>query len=186
MTRDEALTLMTEHTPSESLQRHMLAVEACMRWYARKLGEDEELWGRTGLLHDFDYEEFPDEHPLPGMKMLEEKGEDPALIRAIASHYAAKTGVQPESALERHLFACDEITGFLTACVYVRPSRSIMDLEVKSVNKKLKTAAFAAGVSRDDLRDGAEMIGVELNQHIANCIEAMRGEADLLGIRGEA
>ncbi len=182
MTRDEALTLMTEHTSSESLQRHMLAVEACMRWYARKLGEDEELWGRAGLLHDFDYEEHPDDHPLPGMKMLEDLGEDPALIRAIAAHYAEKTGVEPESPLERHLFACDEITGFLMACVYVRPSRSIMDLEVKSVTKKLKVPAFAAGVKREDLHHGAELIGVELNQHIANCIEAMRTEADLLGI----
>lgn len=185
MTRDEALVLMTDHTPSESLQRHMLAVEACMRWYARQLGEDEELWGRAGLLHDFDYEEHPDEHPLVGMKMLEELGEDPALIRAIAAHYAAKTGVEPESPLERHLFACDEITGFIMACVYVRPSRSILDLEVKSVTKKLKVPAFAAGVHREDLTAGAELIGVELNQHIANCIEAIRGEADLLGIRGE-
>lgn len=163
----------------------MLGVEACLRWYARRLGEDEELWGVAGLLHDFDYEQHPDEHPLWGMALLESNDADPALIRAIASHYAEKTGVQPETALERHLFACDELSGFITAVTYVRPSRSVHEVEVKSVLKKLKTPAFAAGVNRDDVTRGAEMIGVSLEEHIAHCITAMREKAEDLGLAGE-
>ncbi len=186
MNRAEALALMHEHTPSVSLRRHMLGVEACLRAYAAELGEDPEAWGIAGLLHDFDYEQHPDDHPLWGMRLLEELGADPALIRAIASHCEAKTGAAPESALERHLFACDELSGFITACVYVRPSRSIEDLEPKSVLKKMKTASFAAGVSREDVRQGAELIGRPLEEHIAFCIQAMRAQAAELGIDGAA
>jgi putative nucleotidyltransferase with HDIG domain len=186
MKRSEALALMQEHTASCSLRRHMLGVEACLRAYASELGEDQEEWGAAGLLHDFDYELHPGDHPLWGMRLLEARGADPALIRAIASHYEAKTGIAPESALERHLFACDELSGFIAACVYVRPSRSIADLEPKSVIKKLKTASFASGVSRDDVRQGAEMIGRPLEEHIGFCIQAMRAEASELGLDGSA
>ena len=184
MTREEAWNLVCEHTPSESLRRHMLAVETCMRWYAAKLGEDEDTWGLTGLLHDFDYEQHPDEHPLWGMALLEQKGADPAIVKAIASHYAEKTGVDPESLMERHLFACDELTGFITAVTYVRPSKDIADVEVKSVKKKLKEASFAAGVKREDVTKGAEMIGLDLDDHVANMLEAMRAQAASLGLAG--
>lgn len=184
MTRPEALALMHAHTPSEALRRHMLCVETAMRYSAARLGEDTELWGLAGVLHDFDYEQHPDEHPLWGMQELERLGADPVLIRAIASHYAEKTGVQPESLLERYLFACDELSGFLVACVQVRPSKSILDLEVSSVKKKLKTPAFAAGVNRDDVQTGAKLIGLELDEHIAHLIAALRGNAAELGIAG--
>ncbi len=184
MDRDQALRLMTEWTPSESLQRHMLCVEACLRGYAAARGEDVELWGRAGLLHDFDYERHPDDHPLPGLALLEALGEDPALIQAVAAHYEAKTGVAPTSDLDKHLFACDELSGFVVACVYVRPSKSVLDLEVKSVRKKLKTPAFAAAVSRDDIEQGAAMIGLDLDEHIGNVIRFLQAEADALGLAG--
>jgi len=175
---------METHTPSDSLRRHMLAVEACMRTYAEQNGEDAELWGITGLLHDFDYEQHPDEHPLWGMNLLEQMGTDPLIVRAIASHYPEKTGTAPQSALERHLFACDELSGFITAVTYVRPSRDIHEVEVKSVLKKLKTPAFAAGVNREDVHNGAALIGMPLEDHIANCILAMRAAAEPLGLAG--
>ena len=162
----------------------MLAVEACMRWYAEKLGEDQELWGLVGLLHDFDYEQHPDDHPLWGMDLLEKLGMDEVVIRAIASHYAAKTGVAPESRMEKHLFACDELSGFITAVTYVRPSKNIADVQVKSVTKKLKEHSFAAGVNRDDVVNGAEMIGLPLEEHIANMITAMSLAAAPLGLAG--
>lgn len=186
MTREEAWVLVQQHTPSDSLQRHMLGVEACMRFLAERQGEDQDLWGLAGLLHDFDYELHPEDHPLWGMAHLESLGADERVIKAIAAHYPEKTGVEPESPMERALFACDELSGFVTACVYVRPSRSIMDLEVKSVTKKFKTPAFAAGVNRDDVRRGAELLGISLEELIQLVIDGMKAKANELGLAGDA
>lgn len=155
-----------------------------MRWQSARLGEDVEQWGRAGLLHDFDYEQHPDEHPKWGMALLESMGEDPVVIRAIAAHYPSFTGVEPESLIERWLFACDELSGLITAVTYVRPSKSIHEVEVKSVMKKLKTPNFAAGVNRDDVARGAELVGLPLEELVGQLIEAMRGEADALGLAG--
>jgi putative nucleotidyltransferase with HDIG domain len=189
-TRDDAWNLLCEYTQSESLRKHMLAVETCVRAYARKNGADEELWGITALLHDFDYERFPNndhaadkEHPAEGAKILKDLGYSDEITRAILSH-ADYSGVARQSALEHTLFACDELAGFLTACTYVRPSKSILDLEVDSVKKRMKDKAFARGVSRDDVRKGAEELGIRLEEHIAFCIAAMRENADALGLRG--
>jgi putative nucleotidyltransferase with HDIG domain len=188
--RDDAWNLLCEFTQSESLRKHMLAVEACVRAYARRNGEDEELWGVAALLHDFDYERWPNndhaadrEHPAEGARILRERGYSGEIVRAILSH-ADYTNVPRESALERTLFACDELAGFLTACAYVRPSKSILDLEVSSVKKRLKDKAFARGVSREDVIQGAQELGVPLEEHIAFCISAMREHADALGLRG--
>jgi putative nucleotidyltransferase with HDIG domain len=189
-TREDAWKLLCEYTESESLRKHMLAVEACVRAYARKRGADEELWSLAALLHDFDYERWPNlehvadqGHPSEGAKVLRERGYSEEIIRAILSH-ADYTGVARQSPLEHTLFACDELAGFLTACSYVRPSKSILDLEVSSVKKRMKDKAFARGVSRGDVVKGAEELGVPLDEHIAFCIAAMREQADALGLRG--
>jgi putative nucleotidyltransferase with HDIG domain len=189
-TRDDAWKLLCEYTQSESLRKHMLAVETCVRAYARKNNADEETWGLAALLHDFDYERWPNndhapdkEHPAEGAKILRELGYSDEVIRAILSH-ADYSGVARQSPLEHTLYACDELSGFLTACSYVRPSKSIFDLEVDSVKKRLKDKAFARGVNRDDVRKGAEELAIPLEEHIAFCIAAMRENADALGLRG--
>lgn len=184
--RDDALALMHQYVASESLRRHMYAVEAACRAYARKFGEDEELYGSAGLLHDFDYEKYPDEHPLHGVAVLRERGYPDEVVHAIQAHYAARTGVHPETLLDRTLHACDEITGLITAAALVRPSRSVMDLEAKSVLKKMKDKQFAAGVDRDDVRRAADELGVELAEHVTFVIHAMRTVAPALGLAGEA
>ena len=168
----------------------MLAVEACVRAYARKFGADENLWGITALVHDFDYERWPNnehaadkEHPAEGAKILRSLGYPEEMVRAILSH-ADYTNVPRESQLEHTLFACDELAGFLTACSYVRPSKSILDLEVDSVKRRLKDKAFAKGINRDDIRKGAEELGVPLEEHVQFCIAALRENADALGLRG--
>jgi putative nucleotidyltransferase with HDIG domain len=189
-TRDDAWKLLCEYTQSESLRKHMLAVETCVRAYARKNNADEETWGLAALLHDFDYERWPNndhapdkEHPAEGAKILRELGYSDEVIRAILSH-ADYSGVARQSPLEHTLYACDELSGFLTACSYVRPSKSIFDLEVDSVKKRLKDKAFARGVNRNDVRKGAEELAIPLEEHIAFCIAAMRENADVLGLRG--
>ncbi|HLO99635.1 MAG TPA: HD domain-containing protein [Fimbriimonas sp.] len=186
LTRQQAFDLVTEHTKNPALVKHMRIVEACVRWYAEQLGEDVETWGRAGLLHDFDYDAHPDEHPRWGISLLESMGEDPVVIQAIAAHASERTGVSPTSLLDKHLFACDELSGLINACILVRPSRSVMDLEVKSVKKKLKDPTFAAGVNRSDVAEGVELIGIDLDQHISNLLTALRGKAIELGIAGEA
>ena len=184
-TREDAWNLLCEHTPSEALRKHCMGVETCMRWYAAKLDEDVESWGIAGLLHDFDYEQHPEDHPLWGMKLLEEQGWSSEIIQAIGAHYTAKTGVEPTAQMDKHLFACDELSGFITAVTYVRPSKSVLEVKVKSVTKKLKTLNFAAGVNREDVANGAILIGVDINDHIANCIEAMQGNSEALGLKGD-
>ncbi len=188
--REEAWKLLCEYTQSESLRKHMLAVEACVCAYAKKHNADQDLWGMTALLHDFDYERWPNsehaadrEHPSEGTKILREHHYPEEMIRAILSH-ADYTGVGRESLLEHTLFACDELAGFLTACTYVRPSKSILDLEVSSVKKRMKDKAFARGVSREDVIRGAAELGVPLEEHIGFCIQALREHADALGLRG--
>lgn len=185
MTREQAWNLLCEFVQSDALRKHALGVEACMAFYARKLDADEELWRVTALLHDFDWEMHPtlDEHPMKGEPILKERGVSEEIRRAILSH-ADYTGVARETPLEKALFACDELSGFLTALSYVRPTRSIFEVEVASVKKKMKDKAFARNVSRDDIRSGAEAFGVPLDDHIQNCIDAMRAAADDLGLRG--
>lgn len=183
--RDQALALMHERVQSESLRRHMYSVEAACRAYARRWDEDEELYGLAGLLHDFDYERWPDEHPLRGVEMLRGRDYPEDLIHAIQAHYAARTGVQPVTRLDRTLHACDEITGLITAAALVRPSRSVMDLEARSVLKKMKDRQFAAGVDRDDVRHAAKLLEVELAEHVDFVIQAMRGIAPELGLAGQ-
>ncbi len=185
MNRDQAFAIVNEFIENQNLVRHMLSVEAAMRFYAQKFGEDEERWGITGLLHDFDWEIHPtlDDHPQAGEPLLRERGVPEEILRAIQSH-ADHTGVLRESQMEKALFACDEITGLITAVALVRPSRSLMDLNVKSVKKKWKDKAFAAGANRDEIAQGAEEFGIELWEHVANVIEAMRRVAPELGLTG--
>jgi putative nucleotidyltransferase with HDIG domain len=189
-TRDDAWRLLCEFTQSESLRKHALAVEACLRAYARKLGADEDLWGVTGLLHDFDYERWPnaehhptEQHPFEGSKILRERGYPEEMIHAILGH-AHYCGVSRVSPLDRALFACDELAGFLTACALVKPSRNIQEVEASSVKKKLKDKAFARGVNREDVYLGAEELGLPLEEHISFCIEALRTIAPALGLAG--
>jgi len=185
-TRDEAWHLLTEYTKSESLLKHALAVEAAVRGYAKKFGEDEEGWGIVALLHDFDYERWPTlgDHPVRGSEILRERGYPEWMIRAILSHAAEITGVARETAVEKTLFACDEMAGFITAASLVRPSKSVLDLEQASVVKRMKDKAFARGVKREDLRRGAEELGLPLEEHITNVIAFMRERAEALGLKG--
>ena len=184
-TRAEAWALLAEYTQNENLRKHALAVEAAVRGYARQFGEDEDAWGVTALLHDFDYDRYPDlkDHPFRGAEILRERGYPEWLVRAVLSH-ADHTGVARETRLEHILFACDEMAGFVTAAALIRPSKSVMDLEAKSVVKRMKEKAFARAVNRDDLRRGAEQIGLPLDEHVANVIAFMREKADELGLRG--
>lgn len=185
LNREDAWSLLTEYTKSESLLKHALAVEAAVRGYARVYGEDDNDWGVVALLHDFDYERWPslDDHPFRGSEILGAKGYPEWVIRAILSH-ADYSGVVRESQLEKTLFACDELCGFITAASLVRPSKSILDLEASSVVKRMKDKAFARAVKREDLRAGAELLGLPLEQHITNVIGFMRPQADALGLRG--
>ena len=185
MDRPGALALLREYTQNENLIKHALAVEACMRAYARQFGEDEEVWGLVGLLHDFDYDRYPtpQEHPYVGNKILEERGYPEFFRRAIMSH-ADYTGVSRETRMEKTLFACDELAGFLTACALVKPGKSIFEVEAPSVKKKLKDKAFARSVSREDITKGAAELGVDLLEHITFCAAAMQSVADELGLRG--
>jgi putative nucleotidyltransferase with HDIG domain len=185
--REAAWCLLTEYTQSESLKKHALAVEACMRAYARKNAADEELWGVVGLLHDFDYEKYPsaEEHPSQGSEILKERGYSEEVRRAILSH-AQHTGVARLSPMEKTLFACDELAGFITACALVKPGKSLAEVEAKSVRKKMKDKAFARNVHREDIVEGAADLGVDLEAHIAFCIDAMKTIAKELGLAGGA
>ena len=185
--RDEAWAIVCEFVQSDGLRRHMLAVEACMRAYARKFGQDEEPWAVTALLHDFDWEIHPaaPDHPMKGEPILAERGVDDITRRAILSH-ATYSGVPRESLMEKTLFACDELAGFLTACSYVKPGRSIDEVDVGSVKRKLKDKAFARNVNRDDIIHGAQELAVPLEEHIAFCISAMKERAAELGLAGSA
>lgn len=190
MTREEALALVNEYTSQPHLIRHMLAVEAAMRAYAARFGEDADLWGLAGLLHDFDYEQNPDVsvegHPIVGARILEDKDCPPEVIRAMLAHAADITGVQPESRMEQTLVAVDELTGFLVAVALVRPSRSILDVELKSVRKKWKTKEFAAAVNRAESEHAAAGLGMELNDHIQVVLDAMKESAPELGLERQA
>ena len=188
--RDQALALVHEYTASDSLRKHMLAVEAVMRAYARRFGEDEERWGLTGLVHDFDYERFPNaaqaadaEHPAEGVRILRGLGYPEDVLEAILGH-ATYCGVPRTTRMAQALFAVDELTGLVTATALVRPSRSVHEVEARSVRKKMKDKAFARGVSREDVLLGAEELGVELDEHIGFVIAAMQQQADALGLAG--
>jgi len=189
--RSETLALMQEYTASESLRKHMLAVEGAMRAYARKFGEDEERWGTTGLIHDFDYEKFPnnahsatDEHPAEGVRILKSKGYPDDILQAILGH-AHYTNTPRESRMAKTLFAVDELTGLITATALVRPSKSVHEVEAKSVRKKMKDKAFARGVNRDDVINGASELAVDLDEHITFVIAAMQERSADLGLSGE-
>jgi putative nucleotidyltransferase with HDIG domain len=189
-TRDEALALQHEYTKSDSLRKHMLAVEAAMRAYATKFGEDADRWGLAGLIHDFDYERYPNEehsptegHPAHGVRILRERGWPEDILEAILGH-GSYTGVARQSRMAKTLFAVDELTGLVTATALVRPSRSVHEVDARSVRKKMKDRAFARGVNRDDVVLGAQELGVDLDEHIQFVVDAMRGAADSLGLAG--
>ena len=188
--RDDALALQHEYTRSDSLRKHMLAVEAAMRAYAVKFGEDPDRWGLTGLIHDFDYERYPNAehsptagHPAEGVRVLREQGWPEDILQAILGH-ATYSGVARETLMARALFAVDELTGLVTATALVRPSKSVHEVDARSVRKKMKDKAFARGVSRDDVLLGAQELGVDLDEHIQFVVQAMRGAAESLGLAG--
>jgi predicted hydrolase (HD superfamily) len=185
LARDRAWALVTEHVQSESLRKHLMAVETAVRGYARMWGEDEDGWGFVALVHDFDYEKYPDRenHPFRGVEILQGLGYPEWVTRAILSH-ADYSGVPRESRLEKTLYACDEMAGFVMAASFVRPSKSVLDLEPSSVMKRMKDKAFARGVPREDLRKGADELGLPLEEHIGNVIAFLRERADELGLRG--
>ena len=186
--REQAWGLLSEFTQSESLLKHAMAVEACMRAYAGKYSPaEEELWGVVGLLHDFDYEKYPslDDHPYKGNEILKERGYSDEIRRAIMSH-AEYSGVTRDSQMEKALFACDELAGFITACALVKPGKSLAEVDAKSVRRKMKDKAFARGVKREDVINGAVDLGVDLEEHIAFCVDALKGIADKLGLDGSA
>jgi putative nucleotidyltransferase with HDIG domain len=187
MTREDAWNLLTEFTQSESLRKHALAVEACMRAYSRKFGEDEDKWAVTGLIHDFDYEKYPtaEEHPFKGNQILAELGYPEDIRRAIMGH-ATYSGVPRDTPMARTLFACDELAGFITAVALVKPSKSLREVDAKSVRKRMKDKAFARSVNREDIVNGAVEMGLDLDEHIAFCVEAMKGVASELGLAGIA
>ena len=187
LTRDQAVEILQEYTKSENLRKHALAVESCVAAYARKLGEDENKWSVTALLHDFDYEMHPEapDHPMKGEPILAARGVPEEIRRAILSH-ANYSGVPRESALEKTLFACDKLAGFITAISLVKPGRSVHEVDTKSVRKKMKDKAFARSVSREDIVNGAAALGVDLDEHVEFCIRAMQGRARELGLAGKA
>jgi putative nucleotidyltransferase with HDIG domain len=189
MQREQAWAIVEEFTESPTLKRHMLAVEAAMRAYATRMNGDPELWGIVGLLHDFDYEKYPDVavegHPVVGSKILRERGVPEEVIHAILAHAEEITGVTPETDMEKALVAVDELTGFLVAVALVRPSRSILDVKVKSVRKKWKDKAFAAAVNRQEIEHAAEVLGVPLDEHIQVVLDAMKSQADALDLNGQ-
>jgi len=189
-TREQALALLHEYTQSDSLRKHMLAVEAAMRAYAGKFGEDPERWGLAGLIHDFDYERFPNAehsptegHPAQGVRVLRERGWPEDILQAILGH-GTYTGVARDTRMAKALFAVDELTGLVTATALVRPSKSIHEVDARSVKKKMKDKGFARGVNRDDVLLGAQELGVDLDEHIQFVVDAMRGSADALGLAG--
>jgi putative nucleotidyltransferase with HDIG domain len=177
--------LLTEFTQSESLRKHALSVEACMRAYARKFSGDEELWGIVGLLHDFDYDQYPslEDHPYKGNAILKDRGYSDEIRKAIMSH-AEYTGITRDTPMEKALFACDELAGFITACALIKPGKSLAEVDVKSVRKRMKDKAFARKVNRDDIISGAVSLGIDLDEHIAFCIEALKPIAAELGLEG--
>ncbi len=186
-TRDEAWAIVAEWTTDPALQRHMLSVETAMRWYASRYGGDVEQWGIVGLIHDFDYQRYPDlstGHPVTGVDHLRSLGWDEEILKAILAHATERTGIVPETALEKTLVAVDEMTGFVAAVAFVRPSKNIADVQVSSIKKKWKEKAFAAGVHRDEIERAAERLGVPLDEHIQNVLTAMQGNAAALGLDG--
>ncbi|MGI9627637.1 MAG: HD domain-containing protein [Longimicrobiales bacterium] len=183
--REEAVALLEEWVESDSLRTHMYAVEAAVRHYAKKMGEDEDVWGLAGLLHDLDWERYPDDHPKRGVEVLREKGYPPEVVQAVMTHgYPDRCDMAPETPLDKVLYACDELSGLVYACCLVRPT-GIDDLKPKSVVKKLKDKSFAAGVHRDAVHRGIELIGLERSEHIQNVIDGLRASADVLGVRAQ-